>query len=190
MAKDMKASGGGCISPGGDKYAYLGHFRSSENMKRGHNFGFPGFGGGGDKPERPKSLPPPTKKQLASPEWRAKNRGAAARADVRAAKKSGGDVAGAKAALKTVRGERKEAFKDIKTARQALRKAEAKPGGGAVKAAKAELKEAKGTAKTQFSRAYKTQKAERKYQRDLRESKGNGGMFGRMVGMAKKAHGG
>lgn len=192
LMKKMKPSasvGCGTIkNSGSDPHAYLGHFRSPEVVKRGHNFGFPGlggvFGGGNDKPKPvPGVNAPPTKKQLANPVFREKNQAAAAKSDVRQAKKTGGDVAGAKANLATVKADKKQTFANIKSARQDVRAAKKSPptsdalsGANPLSEARANLKAAKQTAKSKYAGAVKNRAMQKK------STGGGGSGLGKLIG--------
>lgn len=179
---DKKTSGVGkglICNTGGDKQAYLGHFRSGENLKRGHNFG-PSLGGmnpfaSKDKKEAPHR---PTKKQLGNENWRSSHKVASAKADVRAAKKSGDESAiqAAKGAKHEAVAEKKDALKTVRGAAKAVHKAE-NMGGGVQRAAKAALKTARATAKESFKGALAKQDAKR-----AAKKKSGGGMFSKMSG--------
>src|SRR5947207_11453191 len=97
MKAKTSSVGRGLISPGGDTCGYLGHFRNASTLKAGHNRGAPGgamnleSGGGMSAPSTP---------------WAQQHQFAAAKQGVRQAKRSGDDVAGAKATLGAARQEK------------------------------------------------------------------------------------
>ena len=153
---------------------------SEKELRRGHNLSIGdlmdpsspfGGGGGSDKKRRTG----PTKKQLARPEWRAKHGVMAAKADVKAAKKSGGDTTAAKQALSTQKSERKNVFRTIKAARKDIREGDKDVRRGA----KGVLKSAKQEAKSRFAGAYHKRMAARK----ARKGSDGGGGFSGLAGM-------
>lgn len=159
----------------GDRQAYLGHFRSGENLKRGHNFGFSSlnpFGGGSDKPAAPHR---PTKKQLGSEQWRGSHKVASAKADVRAAKKAGdeGAIAAAQQAKRSAVGEKKEALKTVRGAAKAVQESKGM-GGGVQRTAKRALQTARQTAKQSFKGALQKQDM----RRAAKKKSSGGGMLG------------
>lgn len=148
---------------------------SEKELRRGHNFsGLVGlFGGGGDD-SKPKKTGP-SKKQLAKPEWREKHSVAAAKGDLKATKKAGGDVGMAKQGLAAAKGERKTVFKEIKAARKDI-----KQGPKSIRPqSKAILKAAKQEAKTKYAGKYNKMQAERK----ARKSGDGGGGFSGLAGL-------
>lgn len=91
----------GLVAPGGDPHGYLGHFRNTANLERGHNVGAPGdpmtqasvLPGGAPTPPRKPVFDPVTAPVHAA---RAANRAAIA-----GAREAGGDVAAVRAQNKT-----------------------------------------------------------------------------------------
>lgn len=176
------------------EHAYLGHFKQEKFLREGHNSIFGGIrdalggaanklsggmlgGGGGGSSARPR----PSKKQLADPTFRAAHKVAAARADVRAAKRSGDESAiqAAKVAKQGVLGERKEALSTIRGARKALNEARSSGmGGGTIRTAQRSLKTARETAKQGFAGAVANQAAAAAARRRARSS--GGGILGKI----------
>jgi len=153
--KGGASSAGVCT--GTDPHKYLGHFNNTNVLKKGHNQGDPAGAlpaapsGAGINPvgTAPPATPPPPPKPVSGV--------AQARQGVRQAKRSGGDVAAAKANVAGQKAHRKEEFGAVKSARKALN---ATPvGGGARKAAKAELKTAKQTVNQDYHGAAQAKRA-------------------------------
>ena len=165
MKPTGKAGVGLIQNASGDKCSYMGHFRSSGNMKEGHNRGNPQRNmtmepGGGMPTPKPRSTVREVKK--------------AATAGVKATKAAGGDVAGAKAykkeAMHIAKAGRKESFGELRKAESSLSKGGY--GGGRVKA----VKEAKQNLRQNYAGAFKGYQAKQKAKR---EDKG-GGLFGKI----------
>ena len=168
MKAKTSSVGKGLISPGGDMGAYLGHFRSAQTMKRGHNQGAPGGmmiepGGGMRTPNAAARAP-------GSP-WAQSHQVASAQRGLRQAQRSGGDVAGARSALGAAQTERKADVGALKAAQKGVRVA--KRTGGDVEAAKAARGEAAGTLKSKFAGAYKNLRA----RQTAKKKKNGGGMI-------------
>lgn len=102
----------------------------------------------------------------------------AAKKEVKVAKKTGGDVAAAKANVKVQKGERKAAFGELKRAQHEL---QAK---GAGEGRKKFVKAAKANLKQNYSGAFKAQRA--KAEAAEKKKKEGGGLFGGIMGAAKK----
>src|SRR2546430_704818 len=134
--------GKGTIQAGADKNSYLGHFRNAETMKRGHNQGAPGGPtmetGGFGTPATP---------------WAQTHQFAAAQRGYRQARRAGGDVAGATAALNQADVTKRADVAGLKSAQKAVRVA--RRTGGDVAAAKAARGTAAGTLKSSFAGAFK-----------------------------------
>lgn len=136
---------------------------SEKELRRGHNFsGLIGLvGGGGDSDSKKRTGP--TKKQLANPKFREKHSVAAAKGDLKATKKAGGDVTAAKQGLAAAKGERKDVFNTMKAARKDVKAAGNKT---ERQAAKGVLKATKQEAKSRFAGKYKAMQAKRKAKKD------------------------
>ena len=161
MKPTGKAGTGLIQNYSGDRAAYMGHFRSSGNMKEGHNRGNPG---------KKMTMEPGGGMQTPAPQRM--NAVKTAQKVYKQVKKTGGaeQQAYAKNVMQGAKKERKEAFKSLGSAEKAL--AAKGYGGGRGKA----VKEAKGELREKFHGAFKQYKAKKAAER---EDKG-GGLFSKI----------